>query len=210
MLSPQKSLLALLFAAASLLLLAGCGADRFNDAGCTSSEECRFDRVCSAGMCVSPEEADRTVEQDAGADAEADADTEDPEPDASAFIGRWQMMVSGTITQGMGEVEEIEEERMLVEISQSADADFVIGFEEDGLCPLKADIVGEDTFELVDEGCVVDQGNVVVTWENVEGRGGLDEGVLSFVVLAEVTGETPDAPPLEATFDLNFYDGTRL
>jgi hypothetical protein len=72
-----------------LFVLATSGCIDINDPGCTSDEDCRLDRVCSAaGVCESSERAglDDTGNADAGEDttredtAEEDVDDPDTEP----------------------------------------------------------------------------------------------------------------------------------
>ncbi|QDG49680.1 hypothetical protein FIV42_02670 [Persicimonas caeni] len=212
MLSPKSGLFALFIATGSLLLASGCGVDRFNDAGCVSDEECRFSRICFEGTCVDPSGVDQPVEPDAGPDADADVD--DPEPDTPTelnFMGQWETNATGQVTQPDGRVEEVDEDRVIVDIREGIDSDLTIRMlDAEGFCPLQARILDANSFELLDVGCISDQGDFIMTYEDVIGRGQVNqEGIFNMTLQATVVGEMEGQPAFNAYLDIAFIEGER-
>lgn len=198
---------------ASLLFISGCSADRFVDPGCVSDEECRLGRICSESVCVDPNGAEPSVEpDDSDAGPDADAEVDDPEPDVSSelnFVGQWSTRITGEVIQPNGRVEQIDEERVIVEVTEGNDADLTVEIREvEGFCPLDAMLIDENTFTLLDTECVIEQGEVQVIYQDVNGRGELNgEGVFNMTLQITAFGEAEGGQPFQAFLDLAFIEG---
>lgn len=190
----------LVSAAMLLAYLGGCQADRFQDTGCESDGQCRADRICHVGRCLTPADIDQT-QTDAGVDAGPVS--------VAQFLGRWDTELSGSITEPNGQISDIEPDRQTVEISRGQDSDLIIDMVgAQGFCPLSANLTSRG-FALVDEPCEITDGGQTATYEDIEGEGWLtephtgNEGIF-FTFGATVEFEVADAPGAVIEIDLVF------
>lgn len=197
-----------LLAAAALLmgLAGGCNPDRFNDVGCTADSECRLGRVCSQGVCMDPGAVDHHVEPDAGPDA-------DTSQYADNFVGQWDMLASGRIDQSNGDVQRLEGERTPLTITEATDsgADLLVQIgDQQGICPFKAVVTSQRSFELLDEPCEFAANNSTQRFSDVAGegtRGPDDSLVMTFQAHVEISGQ--DVPEMSADMDVTMEGNRR-
>lgn len=160
-----------------LLLLTACGADRFEQTGCTSNDDCRAERVCQESRCV-------------------DADTLSTED----YEGTWEMELSGTITTEEDGEQSFDDE-LEIPVEEGDETDLVVELPaDDDACQLGANLVSGG-FEFDDEGCTVVQDGEEMTFRDVEGAGRLEGDELFFEFEAEVDVEPEDGEPYTADYE---------
>lgn len=186
-----------LLALSSLLVASGCGADRFEDEGCTSDDQCYGERICEDNQCIDP--AEQTPAEDAG-DAGPGSDV--PIPDAGSdsgesptdqYVGTWQLQATIEVTLPDGDTESGEDE-VTIDIIEGTNSDLEVQLEtQENTCDMPADLAG-DGFELDENGCSVEENDVEMNFRDVDGGGHLEGGQLHFSFDAVVEQQLQDRP----------------
>ncbi len=215
------SLLAVASVVALVSLAAGCTSDRFNDAGCASDSECRVGRLCYEGTCLDPSVAHHYMSPDAGSDTDTDAtpavdvgngtDGGDASTtsDVTAFIGMWDMRVSGTVNPDGQDPQNVDNQQVMVNISRGTGSTLLIDIQgADSFCTVHAQVSRPGHFVLLDQPCTSSQNGSTARYSNISGTGILsDQGVLTFeydAILNVSQANDPSGSNMTARFNLTF------